>query len=1122
MKRYAKVVLAVLLLLTLATIAYGSTWSLTLGGALNEVARDIQQTADGGYIVAGSTNSFGLGVQDAWLVKLDASGSVTWQKTYGSNGTDIFNSVQQTADGGYIVAGTTNIGGGAGADAWVMKLYADGSIKWQKTYGGTGVDDAMSIQQTADGGYIFAGYTDSLGAGTYDFWVVKLNAEGVFTWQRTYGGANWDRAASIRQTADGGYIVAGSTEPVAGHIDAWVLKLDANGNVGQSYPGTWQKRYPHWSSYASYANAIEQTTDGGYILAGYSSNGEDSPWVVKLNSDGSLAWQHTYQATLDSGLGTIFSKSASVQQTVDGGYIVAGFAEFSGFAWVLKLNADGSFAWKKTFSAAGENFLQAIRQTADGGYVAAGLTISSDAWVLKLDQYGGMTGCSTNAVPAFSLLELLPSQGTQPPVDTSFPMTIGSISTSDTAVNGTSSTASPTLSCLNNASLQWQKTYGGSGNDTARAVQQTADGGYIVAGSSDSFGTGTTDSWVMKLNADGSINWHNAFGDALSTFYSTAVQQTTDGGYIVAGYATDFFWHLPQAWVMKLNASGVVTWKKTYNSWAIYINSIQQTGDGGYIAVGGISLVYPGGAGAWIAKLSSNGSVDWEYLYNGLDYAGSVQQTPDGGFIVAGATNQSGAGSNDAWVMKLDAAGTVSWKKTYGGAGTDYANAVEHTADGGYIVVGSTDSFGAGGDAWVLKLNANGDVGPAYPGTWQKTYGGAGSDAANAVQQTADGGYIVAGTTASFGTGGNAWVFKLNADGLVEWQKTYGGTGSDSASSIHQTVDGGYILAGSTNSFGTAGGDAWVLKLDQLGNIPGCSSIGSSAAVPQNSTAAIGVPTAAPAASGAKISTVTPTQSTSPLTPGSVCTPSSSPLYSLNLGIGGSGTGRVTSSPTGIDCGADCSWFFGLGASVTLTAIPDHLAGFSWAGACSPAGQVTLNADKACYVTFTTPADFSGTPRYGYVPLAVNFTDTSTHNPTSRAWDFGDGGTATAGNPLHIYRQPGLYTVSLTATGTGGAAKASKIDYVTVAACSGKPVRIAGPLYRDTIALAYSDSGNTGSIDLQAIEFIEDLTFSSGKTVTLTGGYPCDYGARIGDTEIKGQLIISGGDSISINGITIR
>jgi hypothetical protein len=394
------------------------------------------------------------------------------------------------------------------------------------------------------------------------------------------------------------------------------------------------------------------------------------------------------------------------------------------------------------------------------------------------------------------------------------------------------------------AAVEWAKSIGGAGPDEARAVVTTADGGYVVAGATRSFGAGGSDAWVVRLDAAGNIVWQRTFG-AAGDDRAQSVQATSDHGFIVAGWQTVNGARLP--WVMKLDDGGNVLWQRVVSETPEEATSVQQTHDGGYVVaghvlpfvVGPVPKRYP----AWVRKLDAGGNVLWQKSYGGSEWerAQSIQTTADGGYVASGDTATLGGGWFGAWVFKLDAEGNVGWSRNYGGARTEEASAVQPTPDGGYVTAGRTQSYGVGGyDAWVLKLDATGGI------AWQRTFGGAGDDAAQSVELTADGGYLVAGSTASFGAGGlDAWVLKLDATGRVVWQHTFGGTGDDVANSARPTADGGYVVAGSTLSFGAGGGDMWVMKLDADGFISGCADIGIS-----NGTAA---------ASGAPVQNAAPT-----------------------------------------------------------------------------------------------------------------------------------------------------------------------------------------------------------------------------------------------------------------------
>jgi hypothetical protein len=365
--------------------------------------------------------------------------------------------------------------------------------------------------------------------------------------------------------------------------------------------------------------------------------------------------------------------------------------------------------------------------------------------------------------------------------------------------------------------VEWQKTYGGFEREVPYSIRQTSDGGFIVGGWTRTFGPSGEYFWILKLGQFGNIEWQKTYG-SLSSNWLSSIQETfssdgTPDGYIVAGYGAG-----GGLWILKLNQDGNVTWsggyyegtwQKTYSDGLSHglAQSIQQTKDGGYIVAGRTADFIGDNFDFWVLKLLANGDVDWQYTYDGNNWeeAFSVQQTflPNGtpdGYVVAGNTDTFGNGSMDIWVLKLNSGGGIQWQKTYGSASVDTVSSIDQTTDGGFVMSGWTNSFGDGsGEAWVLKLDSKGRVGPTADGiTWQKTYGGSGLDNAYYVQQTTDGGFVVAGRNGSLRPGADIWVLKLGAKGEIDSSCTF--ISDTSETGVGTTVSPALTLAAGVDS----------------------------------------------------------------------------------------------------------------------------------------------------------------------------------------------------------------------------------------------------------------------------------------------------------------------------------
>ena len=386
-----KSVLTVIFLVFIVHANAQNFFRRTVGGTILDWANSVIQTSDSGYAILGSTKNFGSGMEDIYLVKMLANGDTAWTKTYGGSANDEEGAgVVQTPDGGYAIAGTTSSFGQGLSDIFLFKTDANGALQWGKSYGGSNVEFCHNVQLCSDGGFVITGYTSTFGLGGNDVYVIRTNANGDTLWSRTFGTPDHNEAWAITQTSDGGFIITGNTL-ITGSQKLFVIKTDAAGNI------LWSKGYDNGSDSGNGISVI-QTSDSGYCIAGTCvTTGTilKDIYLVKTDVNGDTLWSRTFD-----GGGN--EECNSIEQTTDGGYILTGYTNSFSLGddlFIIKTNDSGVISWAKVIGGVsnardeGRSVIQAI----DGGYMVAGFTqtfgVGTDMFIVKTDT-GGYSGCT--------------------------------------------------------------------------------------------------------------------------------------------------------------------------------------------------------------------------------------------------------------------------------------------------------------------------------------------------------------------------------------------------------------------------------------------------------------------------------------------------------------------------------------------------------------------------------------------------------------------------------------------------------------------------------------------------------------------------------------------------------
>ena len=822
------------------------------------------------------------------------------------------------------------------------KLYAlrtDGSIKWSYQ---TGADIHSSSPSIGKDGTIYVGSADHK--------LYALNPDGSLKWSFETGGI----VHSSPSIDNDGIIYVGS-------LDNKFYALNRDGSL-------------KWSHETGdiIISSPSIGSDGTIYVGSYDNK------LYALNPDGSLKW--SYQTGGDVG------SSPSIGSN---GIIYVGSKDSNLYA----LNPDGSLKWSyQTGDKVGSS-----AAIGNDGTIYVG---SNDNKLYALNSDGSLKW-SYQTRDAVISCPSIGSDGT---------VYVGSLDNNLYAINGNSGGLADTpwpmfshdlkhtgiVPESSDSNANFIKIGDGGNSEYARSIQQTSDGGYVVVGG-ESSEAGEHDVSLIKFDKLGNVEWKKSFGGngSLSKGEGAySVKQTSDMGYIVVGLTDAFGSTRCNAFLCKFNNTGTLEWSKTAgeNNCDDSLHSIEQTSDGGYIAVGQTGCNTPR-TSFLILKFDNAGNLLLSKTAGGYgnDKARSVKQTPDGGYIVAGYTSSYGDGDVSALILKYDQSLNLEWAKIAGGNGKDRYLSVQLTSDVGYIVAGSTSSFGAGEkDILIVKYSSSGSQ------EWAKTIGGINDESAYSILQNSENDYIVAGYTSSYGSGlYDALISKLDNSGNLIWTQVSGSSNYDQFFSIYQTADAGYIMAGSYNSTnpshwnvdGTS--DIYILKTNSDGNINGCGDLSfispivdspaiitKSVSLAENSSHSIAIESVAPIVTDASITFTTKCEYTAHKITATAGTGGTiSPSGAVTVNPGASKTFTITANSgyqisdvkvDGASQGAISTHTFTnvtsdhtISASFTQEATTHTLtATAGTGGTISPSGAIAVNAGASKTFTITANSGY--------------------------------------------------------------------------------------------------------------------------------------------------------------------
>lgn len=785
-------------------------------GALLPV--DLSSNFYGGYLLAGVTST-SSGNDDILLLKLTKRGDLEWARAIGRDRSEKIHSSIVNSNASFVAVGETYSSGltcgGNCSDVLVLsssKPYTSYSLR---TFGGEWTDTAYSVLEVSGGNLLIVGETYSFGntcGGTCtDGYILVLNSSLVLVSSRTIGGGGNDSLKSVVFSQDGGYVFAGKTNSFgSGGFDFFVVKVKSDFSSVE-----WARTVG--GSNDDYADALVKGDDGSFIVVGTTfsfgltcGNGSCSDiFAVKISNSGVVEWAKTFG-------GNLTDSAKYIVKTQDGNFIIVGETQsFSSSKdiYVIKISGSGDLLWSKTIGRGGDDFANFAMRGVDGGILILGSTSSFssgyDIYLVEIRE-DGLLGCSDNfqnsntSSPSFS--------SSSPPVS----LVASSSSSAVFSPSLNSIIMNSSVYALCSPSDSFFRAIGSSGDDFFYSAVRASDGGFILTGYTP--GAGGSDAYIVKLDNLGNISWQKTIDFSSGSERGRTIFQANDGEFLL-GFERGTTSFITKFSSSSISWSKAITTSLS----GIKVRGIAQTSDGGYMLAGRLEWSGGSGYNILVMKLNSSGDMAWAKIVTGgpsvqQDTAFSIKRTSDGKYVIANIVNsfRYGTGGGEGFILKLDESGNIDWYRVLGAYTSDDGIVrVLEVEDGNLIGVGymrSTFSLGGTYDMWIVKLDKNGNI------IWSKIVGWAGShDFASDITMPSDGNYLISGVSQGASSDYNSSiVLKMNPNGDILWLRkvfrTYSSAVGFEENSVFESEDGDFILIGTTSSFGNGGKDIYLVK----------------------------------------------------------------------------------------------------------------------------------------------------------------------------------------------------------------------------------------------------------------------------------------------------------------------